>query len=311
MKFGHFDPPECHDPVRIRRALWKVLREHKAEEARQVAPRMPGWPGPTFVAKPASISGRNDAARIASIILGEHLQHTVVEEQPVIRVFEEAIDGLFRKGFLRHHPEHPGIYVVTAKGEKVLDGGQDAEESTVGDGEVTARFNREFKDVPGASILVRYVDQAEKAVENQMDLAAAVMIGNAYELALLQLADALVLRWSDSAVGNLQDAHRKILSKHKEAAGDPGKAPKAAQLLDAVNAALNAAVAPGLPLAGVQKSWIQRNFMGNFSDVREARNDAGHPSGEVIQMDDLEEHVGRFVRDYKRVREIFDALAVA
>lgn len=230
---------------------------------------------------------------------------------PLPSLIRDAAHELVLAGVLRESGRaYQQKYSVTYYGLRRLQE-DDAELIADPDG-VAEAFLQEFNGVDRAPLLARYLGQAKKCERQGMELAGATMIGCAYELAVVQLADALVNRWPDGAVKNLAGAHVNELKKYQDARDDTKKMkapPKAGNLLDAVKAALEAVVnLRDGTLDDKYESWIGHSLGASFNFVREMRNDAGHPSGRTIPLDDLHDDVARFRRDYRKVRGIIDAL---
>ena len=223
-------------------------------------------------------------------------------EPAVKEVIDDIVAEFVLSGVLRLEIQRGNLgYWLTAYGMRCVNSA-DAEIDVAllsdPDG-VADAFRKDFGSVPGADLLARYIGQASRCARQGMELAGATMIGCAYELALVQLATAVLKRWpaatNTALTGRVKDAARKH---------DAGDYAPAGLLADVVSLTLDAnrGVVPD------HEVWLKSCFAPTFHVVREMRNDAGHPSGNPVDLDVLRTYIVNFLPSYRRVRAIIDAL---
>lgn len=309
--------PALSDDARVRRALWGELRR------RWDAMKRDG--DDVRLTKSVFEVDTEPVIDVAVALTGT--TRPVEADKPQFwysspfRRIEEAAYYFVSVGILRPDSKGNTKFFLTAFGAKCLEGDDDglAFDSA---GFVQA-FEKDFGQVPEADVVARYLGQASTALQHHMDLACATLIGCAYELSMLQLADAVVDRWGDDEfqVGNLGSDHKKVLRAHRNvrlAAKTPPPigdkrpyAPHISDLIDAVEAALKAADKETPNLLPEHSDWVASALASTYFHVRQMRNKAGHPTGKVIARADLYGAVVLFTPTYRHVRGIIEALARA
>lgn len=226
---------------------------------------------------------------------------------PALRAaIEEVLARLALEGVVRvsSHGGGPEEFFLTAFGVEYIktDDGLGLPPDPTG---VVDKFLAEFGTVSEANVMTAYLGQAVESLQRRMNLAGATMIGCVYELALLQLADAVVVKWGTSPTGaDITKRHKDTLSQHA-AAAKTERPPGIAKVADAVQAVL---LANKGALKQEQAYWVQSSFGSAFFHVRILRNKAGHPSGDQVPLDDVFRHVVTFNLDYRQVRAIITTL---
>ena len=169
---------------------------------------------------------------------------------------------------------------------------------------ITDAFRREFHDAEDLDVLCAYLSEAVRAYSLGLCLSCAVTVGCAYELALLQLGEAMVAspRWQTLRARLAWESEkvRKAEEAALNAVGQTDGLAKAGFLTDALRRVLLA----DDQLARDERIWVSSAFATAFHHVRERRNEAGHPTGRIPTRDDLLGPIVQFPSVYRHVRTL-------
>lgn len=262
---------------RVRLEVWEEVRG-RWEEVR----RAPGDDAMSVV----ELDGR---VRLGSPWKSDAGPHTA--EERWLRA--HAVSELVHAGMLRQSLSNERVYVVTPHGARCL-----AKNDPGFPLDITGRveaLRSEFPGAPDLDLLCRYLSEAIEAYRHNLTLAAATMIGCAYELALVQLATAVVKKWPPGTIATVTGRLRDAAQRHAN-----GEYAAAGLLADVVYKSLEA----NSGLLGDEWRWVASCFNPTFFIVRELRNDAGHPSGKAVARDEVFTHMVNLGPTYRHVRAI-------
>ena len=165
--------------------------------------------------------------------------------------------------------------------------------------ERVAQLRERFRNAPQLDLLAKHYGEAIAAYNVNLDLSATVMIGACYEFGLQEMAKAVVAfrdRSANPLPGVDEKRHKNTMKKLPK-----GKYVSAANL----TSFLSDVFAGGLKAKmGGDQSWLESSLSPNSFFVRRLRNDAGHPTGEPVDHDEVATYIVLFPGFYGRVRSI-------
>ncbi len=219
------------------------------------------------------------------------------------RILIEEVYELVHLGILRpdHESEREAHFFITPHGAKCLEV-DDRRLSPLSEKWVDALKAR-FGGEPDLGLLVIHYREALDAYRAGLDLSAMVMIGACYELGLRKVASeiaGLLERRGGSAPG-ANSGDRQLLRRIN--AGDPVMADPLAQMVDRV-------LLHGLrrDLGRENHEWAKFCLSPSLLFVRKLRNNAGHPTGEVVSRDMIYNHILLFSDHYARMTSIAETI---
>lgn len=294
----------------VRLALWKFLKDKLNERRRLCIPlgslasiplRVRRMPSDGFLDSkhPGDISLDIDGKLALAEILGIWADD-IPDPTDTLPVLLDEIYELVRMGILRPFPSGHYLF-ITEHGSRCLDsdGGFCPLDSM---GRVDA-FRQEFASSPQVELMASYLAEAIEAVRHGLLLASATMIGCAYELAMLELAGAVLTRWHQdcSRIPGLDKDERRVLQRVKD------KEPASIASLE--SALFKALSSDRSNLGANDWDWAESGMRATFVLVRKLRNTAGHPTGARVAGDDVWTHILLLPEWYRHLRSIIDRLS--
>lgn len=216
----------------------------------------------------------------------------------VAKALAEVAHEAVLAGQLCPVPEHPGRqFRLTEHGVRCL--AADNPALPIDPSGMVEGIRKDYPDVPSLDLLARYLSEATTSFQHGLLLAAATMVGCAYELCLVDLATTVFKAWPPDSLSTVTGKHREAAKRHLQ-----GDYAKAGILADAVKKALE----EKRDRLRDEYQWVESCFSSTFFLVRELRNDAGHPSGRVVARDEVFIHLTSFPLCFRRVRTIIDLI---
>lgn len=188
--------------------MWKHLRDTKLPERRRYGPVV--WNhAPQILNSDWTLS--NPSFVFALRKMGFEVNNNDVGHDSIRYWFTHATAEMVHAGHLTPIPGGTKEFYLTLHGIRCLEADDPTFPlDTTGRVEV---LRSEFAGAPDLDLMCRYLSEAVEAYRHGLTLASATMIGCAYELALVQLATAVVWKWPPGAVptitGQLKDAAKK------------------------------------------------------------------------------------------------------
>jgi hypothetical protein len=279
----------------VRTALWAELRVAALERRRKN-----GWPVTWTERVQADWTWHPSAKiKVAQRLLGSTEVHMGdVDFGGAEWMLEVAVAEMLQAGVLAWRPPELDRFHITPHGMRCLEA-DDPAFPLDATGRVEA-LRAEFNGAPDLALMCHYLSEAIEAYGHNLTLAAATMIGCAYELALLDLASAVVRRWAPATVPSLSRKLREAGERHAK-----GDYAQAGMLADVVYESIKA----NSGVLGTDEwRWVASCFNPTFFIVRELRNDAGHPSGNAVARDEVFTHIVNLGPTYRHVRAIIAML---